>query len=155
LLDDHEIERYARQIVVPGIGAAGQEKLLNSTVLIVGHPRGCATAALFLRAAGVNVISELKYAASDAIVISDTNALDAATYSRLTSTGRPICWYALANDACITGIHPLSPVPLPVIGMTAGDSPLHDAAASDAAAAACAILSGIECRSGPFRFQIG
>jgi molybdopterin/thiamine biosynthesis adenylyltransferase len=55
LLDDAAIERYARQIVVPGIGAAGQEKLLESTVLLVGHPRGCATAALYLRAAGVNV----------------------------------------------------------------------------------------------------
>ena len=29
-------ERYSRQILFPGIGKAGQEKLLSSRVLIVG-----------------------------------------------------------------------------------------------------------------------
>ncbi len=36
ILTDAELERYARQVVMPEIGEAGQKKLLNSHVLIIG-----------------------------------------------------------------------------------------------------------------------
>ena len=52
-LDDLRIERYARQILLPGIGAAGQERLLASGVEIRGRfedVRGCAA---WLAGAGV------------------------------------------------------------------------------------------------------
>lgn len=32
----HRFERYSRQLLFPGIGEAGQERLVNSKVLIVG-----------------------------------------------------------------------------------------------------------------------
>lgn len=32
----HDLERYSRQLLFPGIGEAGQERLLNSKILIVG-----------------------------------------------------------------------------------------------------------------------
>ena len=36
ILTDHEVERYARQVVMPEIGEAGQKKLLDSKVLVLG-----------------------------------------------------------------------------------------------------------------------
>ncbi len=36
ILTDHEVERYARQVVMPEIGEAGQKKLLRAKVLVLG-----------------------------------------------------------------------------------------------------------------------
>ena len=36
ILTDQEVERYARQVVMPEIGEAGQKKLLDAKVLILG-----------------------------------------------------------------------------------------------------------------------
>ena len=33
---DAQVERYARHIILPEVGGIGQEKLLNSRVLVVG-----------------------------------------------------------------------------------------------------------------------
>jgi molybdopterin-synthase adenylyltransferase len=49
-------ERYSRQILFPGIGAGGQEKLLNSRVLIVGCGALGAAQAEYLARAGVGTL---------------------------------------------------------------------------------------------------
>ena len=36
ILTDHEVERYARQVVMPEIGEAGQKKMLQARLLILG-----------------------------------------------------------------------------------------------------------------------
>lgn len=36
ILTDHEVERYARQVVMPEIGETGQKKLLRAKVLVLG-----------------------------------------------------------------------------------------------------------------------
>ena len=36
ILTDQEVERYARQVVMPEIGEIGQKKLLDAKVLILG-----------------------------------------------------------------------------------------------------------------------
>ncbi|MDX1486333.1 MAG: ThiF family adenylyltransferase, partial [Alphaproteobacteria bacterium] len=33
---DAQLERYARHIILPELGGAGQEKLLRSSVLVIG-----------------------------------------------------------------------------------------------------------------------
>jgi adenylyltransferase/sulfurtransferase len=53
MLNDAQIDRYARHILLPEIGGQGQEKLLNSKILIVGAGGLGSPAALYLTAAGV------------------------------------------------------------------------------------------------------
>lgn len=52
-MNDEQLLRYSRQIMLPQIDVAGQEKLLNSTVLIVGLGGLGSSAALYLASAGV------------------------------------------------------------------------------------------------------
>jgi len=157
VLDDDSIARYARQIVVPGIGAAGQRKLLSSTVLVVGNERGCNQAQLYLRAAGVRVLRNVAAGVADVVVVADATALDERTRCALVERGAPICWYVAEDNAFTAGVHPAVPLPLSrnagAASPPSASAAVHDAAACDAASVACAILIGLRNRSGPFRFE--
>lgn len=48
-----ELERYQRQIMLPGLGKTGQEKLKNTTAVVTGVGGLGGTVALYLAAAGV------------------------------------------------------------------------------------------------------
>ena len=50
-------ERYIRQTMIPGIGEAGQEKLKNAKVLIVGIGGLGSPISLYLTAAGESYLS--------------------------------------------------------------------------------------------------
>jgi molybdopterin-synthase adenylyltransferase len=55
-LTDTEVERYARHIVLPEVGGPGQNKLKNSSVLVIGAGGLGAPLLLYLAAAGVGRI---------------------------------------------------------------------------------------------------
>jgi molybdopterin/thiamine biosynthesis adenylyltransferase/rhodanese-related sulfurtransferase len=59
-------DRYARQITLPEIGEAGQEKLRRASVLIVGAGGLGSPAALYLAAAGVGTIGLVDFDRVDA-----------------------------------------------------------------------------------------
>jgi molybdopterin-synthase adenylyltransferase len=56
-LTDHQLDRYARHIVLRDIGGAGQAKLLESHVLLIGAGGIGCPAIQYLAAAGVGTIS--------------------------------------------------------------------------------------------------
>ena len=50
---NEQLERYSRHIILKEVGAKGQKKLLNASVLIIGAGGLGAPAAMYLAAAGV------------------------------------------------------------------------------------------------------
>lgn len=55
-LTDEEIARYGRQIIVPGVGGTGQERLKGGSVLVVGAGGLGSPSLLYLAASGVGRI---------------------------------------------------------------------------------------------------
>ena len=53
MLSDENLERYARQAIMPDIGEEGQERLLESRILVVGAGGLGSPAVFYLAAAGV------------------------------------------------------------------------------------------------------
>lgn len=52
-MNDEQLLRYSRQVMLPEIDVAGQEKLLDSTVLVIGAGGLGSAAAMYLAAAGI------------------------------------------------------------------------------------------------------
>lgn len=55
-MDDNQRRRYARHLLIPEIGEAGQQKLLESSVLVIGAGGLGAAALSYLAAAGIGRI---------------------------------------------------------------------------------------------------
>ena len=56
MLQPEEIRRYSRQILLPELGLSGQQRLLNSSVLVIGAGGLGSPALLYLAAAGIGTI---------------------------------------------------------------------------------------------------
>jgi adenylyltransferase/sulfurtransferase len=70
-MDEKQLDRYARQIRLPQIGEQGQQKILDSSALIVGMGGLGSPAALYLAAAGIGKL-----------VINDFDIVEASNLQR-------------------------------------------------------------------------
>src|SRR5256714_2250316 len=61
-----QVARYARHLILPEVGGAGQRKLLNSSVLLLGAGGLGSPAAMYLAAAGVRNGGILHFDTADA-----------------------------------------------------------------------------------------
>jgi sulfur-carrier protein adenylyltransferase/sulfurtransferase len=65
-LTPEQVQRYARHLILPEVGSAGQRRLLNSSVLLLGAGGLGSPAGLYLAAAGVGRIGILDFDTVDA-----------------------------------------------------------------------------------------
>src|SRR5258708_18274913 len=65
-LTPDQVARYARHLSLPEVGGAGQRKLLNSSVLLLGAGGLGSPAAMYLAAAGVGKIGIVDFDVVDA-----------------------------------------------------------------------------------------
>jgi len=70
-MDEMQLDRYSRQIRLPQIGEAGQQKILDASVLIIGMGGLGSPAALYLAAGGIG-----------RLVISDYDVVEASNLQR-------------------------------------------------------------------------
>lgn len=82
-LNDHQLERYARQVILPEFGEEAQERLLATTVLVVGAGGLGAPVIQYLAAAGIGAISIVDHDTVEATnlnrqVIHDTASIGAS-----------------------------------------------------------------------------
>ncbi len=70
MLTKKELERYDRQIIIPGLGTAGQEKLKKAKVFIAGAGGLGSPVAIYLAAAGIGT---LRMADHDTVELSNLN----------------------------------------------------------------------------------
>ena len=61
-----QVSRYARHLILPEVGGAGQRKLLSSSVLLLGAGGLGSPAAMYLAAAGVGKVGIVDFDVVDA-----------------------------------------------------------------------------------------
>src|SRR5215510_853386 len=83
LLTDEQLERYARHIVLREVGGAGQARLLQARVLVVGAGGRGSPLILYLAAAGVGTIGIVDF---DTVSLSN---LQRQIAHRTVDIGRP------------------------------------------------------------------
>ena len=141
-LTDAEIERYARQIIVPGIGAAGQARLCSARVVVFGEEAGARIATLYARALGCSIVPA--GSAADAIIVAGCVDDEPAAFALAAC---PVVWYALDGTQIRSGVVRPPDVFRPYTvraPATATTEVMHAIAACNAVGTAAAVILGWE-----------
>jgi adenylyltransferase/sulfurtransferase len=104
-LSEDQVERFARQIIVPGIGADGQIRLCAARVFVDGHTEGCRIATQYLRAAGVTVYAApTPPARLDCLVLASARDLSPARVQTLIEASPLVAWYTFVGRTVRGGL---------------------------------------------------
>ncbi len=126
-LSERDIERYARQIVIPEVGGSGQERLLASIVELQGHTEALDILERYLRATGVQVTREPDRRA-DCLILADREPDGESLSPRGPDDRTPIVWYRIVGCKLLGGVT-ASKAP------SSGRSECHRSQSDDGAAA--------------------
>lgn len=142
-LTDVEIDWFARQIVVPGIGAQGQRRILDASITIYGHPVGVEAAVSYAKGTGIRVSVEHDPEAA-CIVAAGIDDVDEHGLRTMHESPVPVVWYAIRNGTLTggvsTGTAPF-PDPIPRDQTRPAPAAAHRMAGCDAVGSAvCVIL---------------
>ena len=161
-LSDAQLDRYARQIIIPEVGARGQEILLASRVWLVGHSGAVSMARRYLHASGLTTVEDPGTGDVDCALVVQPSRAEAATLTRVVAGGWPVVWYELTRYGYRAGIH-RTPAPAP-IELTAPlasptaprvePAPEHAVAACDAACSVIGILLGLRVATGIYEAHL-
>lgn len=141
-LSDAEIERYARHVIVPGVGASGQERISRSRLAVFAAPDAETYLLAYARAAGFQV-SRAVEPAPDCAIAAGLHALDSNALTALRELHCPIVWYAFLGARLVGGrlarggALPAAPQAAPP-----PDPAMNAPAAADAVASAIAMVLG-------------
>jgi len=143
VLTDSEIERYSRQIIVPGLGANGQARLCAARIAVLGNEAGGRIATLYARALGCSIVPA--DVPADVVIVAGSADLDDGTVAMLAGAGCPIVWYSLAGAQISSGVitppDVFDPRTLRDARVPATDV-VHAIAACDAVSTAAALILG-------------
>lgn len=111
-MNDGELLRYSRHILLDELGIVGQERILQARVLIIGAGGLGSPAALYLAAAGVGTL-----------VIADGDTVDASNLQRqiLHAEARLGDYKALSAQATLAALNPQTQV-IPLCQRLAGEA---------------------------------
>jgi len=102
MLTDEDVERYARQIVVPGIGVSGQARICASRVYVTGEAAGAAYAETYARAAGFRIETDAA-ARLTCVLVAGTRRLDRTLLAAVTGYGCPVLFYEITPSGVRCG----------------------------------------------------
>jgi hypothetical protein len=142
-LSDSQLERYARQVIIPGLGAEGQERLLTTRVLVLGREDQRATACEYLSRAGVTVTQACGEDV-DCTIACDIDGISDEELATASLRGSALIWHTLDGRkltvGCLHSFDGVRPSALEPPKSNDYDSALGSLAACDAAARAIALL---------------
>lgn len=104
-LSEDQVERFARQIIVPGVGAEGQMRLCAARVFADGHPEGVRVASQYLRSAGVTVyLATTAPPRLDCVVLAGVRELSPRRVDELAAASPLIAWYDVVGRTVHGGL---------------------------------------------------